>query len=95
MTVIALEKDILDRFFQLVAIFPPPLYSSEARVVQQLGLFDHLAAKDFPVRGAGNGKIHIFSVTGKIRTIRSDVVVAHSYARGLFACMPIVMRKVT
>ncbi len=74
--------------------FRRPSTVAEARVLEKLRLLDHLAAKNFPVRGAGHGEIHVFAVAGKIRPIGSDVMMAHADARRLFAGVPIVMRKI-
>src|SRR5678815_261339 len=88
------EKNRLNQFLEHGTVLSSILDSSEARIAEELRLFDHDSTEDFPIRRTGYRQIYVLTVAGKIRTVRADIVVPHADTAGFFASVPVMVWKI-
>src|SRR5262245_2488838 len=91
----ALQKNLLNEFFQRPSILPAPLGCFESGILQQVGALDYLLAENLPVFGGGYCEIHVDSVAREIRSVRRHIVMSHSNSGRFFSLMPVVVGKIS
>src|SRR5262249_56253051 len=91
----ALQKDLLNDFFQRPSILPAPLGCFESGILQQVGALDYLLAENLPVFGGGYREIYVDSVAREIRSVRRHIVMSHSNPGTSFSLIPLLLPKIS